>query len=349
VLSFLSGGLDSRAIVATLRGLKIEVSAANFAPPESQDRHFAKLAAQTLGVRYRQLEVPLSAVISAYRQEQLRIWVESLEGRDKPDRPGLIWSGDGGSVGLGHVYMDPGTVKVLEERGDEAAVDSFMRYNHMSGAANVALADAFRQECRLWHVEGMLEELKAIGEVQDGRRLWLFLLLNDQRRHLAGHFENIDRHRFEFHLPFFDADFLETVGRFAVEPFLQHRFYHEWIANLDPAAVTVPWQTYPGHQACPIKADEDLRYQWNRETYFGRAEERKASRASGREALRLLAVPRFPSQIVNRARLGVAAVSALLGSDEYSHVVRVGSTFLRSWAAVMRAERARGRRIRTGW
>ena len=53
-----------------------------------------------------------------------------------------------------------------------------------------------------------------------GSRLHLFLMFNDQRRHLADFYENIDLGRLEFQLPFFDGDFpgvdfVETGERFS--------------------------------------------------------------------------------------------------------------------------------------
>lgn len=333
-LAFLSGGLDSRAILATLRSMGTRVLSVNFAPPGSQDRLFAGQAAAALGSTHHQLEVPLSSVVSAYRQEQLKAWVETLpEDLPHPDRPGCIWSGDGGSVGVGHVYLDRETVSHFDEGRFEDGIAAFLSYNRIGGAANSALADQFRDRCRHWHIDGVRDELARVPEARDSRAIYLFLLLNDQRRHLAKHFENIDQHRFEFHVPFFDSDFLQTIVDAPSAPFLGHRLYHKWLARMSPQAVSVPWQTYPNHEPCPIPIPHNLLYQWSDESYFGRGEERKVARALGREALRRLFSPGFPGHLVHRGRFAAGIATALLGSDAWGHVVRVGDTFLRCWSS----------------
>ncbi len=46
----------------------------------------------------------------------------------------------------------------------------------------------------------MIEELDRIRCRDRAKALYLFLMFNDQRRHLTGHFESIDQHRLEFQL-----------------------------------------------------------------------------------------------------------------------------------------------------
>lgn len=329
-LAFLSGGLDSRAIVATLRRNDVKVSTVNFAPPETQDRVFANLTASVLGSNHHQLEVPLSAASDVYRQTELQRWVDGMpESETKPERPRCIWSGDGGSVAMGHVYLDHDTVDTFDKGDLEAGIHSFLRYNRLPGASNAAMTPEFRQRSSNWHVDGMRCEIEALAREADGRALRLFLMFNDQRRHMAKHFENIDVHRFEFQLPFFDSHFLEVILRAPVRPFLRHALYHKWLALLCPAAITVPWQAYPNHIACPIAFDGELRYQWG--DYFGKAEDRRLARRQGRDALRELFSANFPSHLISRAGYAPAIATCLMGFTKFSHVVKVGSTFSKYW------------------
>ncbi|HEX6006225.1 MAG TPA: asparagine synthase-related protein [Burkholderiales bacterium] len=331
VLSFLSGGLDSRATVAALRRRGTQVFTVNFAPADTQDRVYAELAAETLGTVHHQLNVLASRTVNANRQEHLRGWVDSLSQRGTPpDRPGCIWSGDGGSVGLGHIYMDDATVRLLDHGDLDAAMASFLRFNQLAGAHNGVMTRSFRATTRDWHVEAVRAEFLALDRRLDGRSLFLFLLMNDQRRHLAGHFENIDSHRFEFQLPFFDAEVLETVVRAPVTAFLRHRLYYRWLEALSPAAVSIPWQVYPNHEPCPIPDPRALGYQW-RKHYFGLAEERRLARAQGREGLALLTRRHFPSHLLSRSRFAAAVAFSLSGSNRLAHLTRVGATFARAW------------------
>lgn len=330
VHSFLSGGLDSRAIVAALRKNGVAVYTFNFAPASTQDRVFGALAAKALGTTHHQVDVPLSESTNFYRKEHLRHCMEVAAGSaPRPERPSCIWSGDGGSVGLGHVYLDPATVDAFDKGDLEAGIRSYLRYNRLRGASNSAMRREFRERTRDWHTDGVREQLFSLQRKPDGRALHLFLMLNDQRRHLTKHFENIDIERFEFLLPFFDADFLKTIIRGPIRPFLRHELYIKWLQALSPAAASVPWQAYPNHEPCPIPFEGELRYQWG--DYYGKAEERRLFRRQSKEALRGLIRGPFPNHLINRYRLSAAILFSLLGSTSYGHIVRVGDTFTHYW------------------
>lgn len=325
-LSFLSGGLDSRAIVAELRNQRAAVFTVNFGPPDTQDRVFGALAARALGTSHHQVDVPLSASASVYRKEHLRRWLESEHGpATKPDRPSCVWSGDGGSVGLGHVYMNDGAVAALERGDVDAGVRAFIDHNRIAGASNSAMTSVFRHATAAWHREGVRDEINAIERRLDGRSLHLFLMLNDQRRHLAEHFENIDLDRFEFQLPFFDRSLLETVLASPVKPFLRHALYNEWIKALSPIAAAVPWQAYPNHEPCPVPFEGRLRYQWR--DYWSAKEDRRIARNRATSAARYLVSPEFPHRCLSRGRFAAAVLLSMLGRTSVGHVVKVGATF----------------------
>ena len=329
-LAFLSGGLDSRTIVATLRKYGVDVFTVNFAPPETQDRIFGALVAASLGTKHHQLDVPYSAAKDIYRQEFLQQWVDSIGSLTRgPERPHCIWSGDGGSVALGHVYLDDQTVDQFEKGEAAAGIRAFLRYNRITGASNNAMVHAFRNQSREWHIESVREEIASMDGRSDGRALHLFLMLNDQRRHMAKHFENIDMRRFEFFMPFFDSDFLEVILRAPIRPFLRHALYHKWLMAMSPTAASVPWQTYPHHEPCPVRFKERLRYQFV--DYHDRLEDSKLARKLGRQALSGFWNRNFPNHLIDRFRYAVAIVSCLLGWNSYGHIVRVGETFVSHW------------------
>lgn len=130
VAAFLSGGLDSRAIVAALKDLGAEVFTANFAPPGSQDQVFGKLAADKLGVHYSPLPKSLLVEGDSYSKASVEQWLNSAEYLgNSPERPRIVWSGDGGSVGLGHVYLNQDIVAATRTGDLQGATVKFMSYN----------------------------------------------------------------------------------------------------------------------------------------------------------------------------------------------------------------------------
>src|SRR5439155_551720 len=248
--AFLSGGLDSRCVVAALRAQGAEVHAFNFALPGTQDRILGAACAAALGARHHQ-------------------------GTMRPDA-------------------------VLRKLLRPAVAD--------------AVADIPRR--------GIREELDDLRCADPGRSLHLFLLLNDQRRHLAGHFENIDLHRLEFTLPFFDSDFLQSILAVPIDLCVYHQFYVKWL-DLFPAAVTsVPWQSYPGHVPCPLPIPPGLHYQWQAARMKAWHGPRK--QALLRRAGEMLAAQRFPRDLLSKSVLRVAGWIYRTGLRDYGYVIQHG-------------------------
>ncbi|NNE36645.1 MAG: hypothetical protein HKN13_15535, partial [Rhodothermales bacterium] len=106
VVAFLSGGMDSRAIVSVLHESGAAVQTLNFAPDRSQDQVFARGYAEQIGVPF--LSFPRDgAPPQGFRVALAEIVRELVDaGNFSAARPAAPWSGDGGSVSLGNVYLD---------------------------------------------------------------------------------------------------------------------------------------------------------------------------------------------------------------------------------------------------
>jgi asparagine synthase (glutamine-hydrolysing) len=168
--------------------------------------------------------------------------------------------------------------------------------------------------------DGVHEELAGIHASDPGRSFHLFLMLNDQRRHLFDHFENIDLHRLEYHLPFFDSRFLELIVSVPLDMCLGHGFYSRWLASFPPVVRQVPWQTYPGHEPCPLPVPPELGYQWEKGvSTLTAAGVRKRSRlADGRATL---AAADFPTPVLRKRYLAFAYWMYRLGIRDYGYVL----------------------------
>jgi hypothetical protein len=178
---------------------------------------------------------------------------------------------------------------------------------------------------------GIREELDRLQCEDPARALFLFLMFNDQRRHWASTFEDIDLDRVECLTPFYDSDFLVSVMRWPLDLCLGHKFYTKWISCFPSLYSSVPWQTYPGHEPCPLPIPASLRSQWDAPTVAG-VENRRAA-TSLRVARALLAAPDFPTSILRKGVLRLATLIHRTGLRNYSYLIGAAETYHRYWTA----------------
>jgi asparagine synthase (glutamine-hydrolysing) len=325
-VSFLSGGLDSRCIVGALRELGVHVHSMNFAPSGTQDFVCGRLIADALGTQH--FEYPMGPDDFANKQRSAhQAWLTTLSADDRPPRPALLWSGDGGSCGLGHVYLSEKIIELARSQGFASAADEFLRHNSLALPRKL-FREPYSDEMPTLPKRGILEELAKIRCADPGRAMHLFIMLNDQRRHLAAFFEDIDINRIELSLPFFDAEFLELIIAAPIDQFLKHRFYNTWLKTFAPPVFETPWQAYPGHAPCPVPLPEGLRNQWI--DCYAKDDLRMIKRTNGRAAFELLSKTHFPSHLLRRTWLGVAGCLTYCGISDLSYVIRTAGVFTRS-------------------
>ena len=259
--AFLSGGLDSRCVTAALRPHVERLYTFNFSTSESQDKVFARLYSKKLisdhvEKVFESLSFPnWSQLISAALSE-----TEVSEGHVKPH---IVWSGDGGSVGAGFVYLDKSIIDLYEEGRIDASTNAFLRENKLGVPINL-FKRKFYKDIKDVLANSIKHELMSVSPDGAGKEWYLFLMYNDQRRHLFTHFETIDRHRVELQLPFFDSEFLSTVISVPIDKCLYHGFYMDWFQLFPSFARETPWQTYPKHVPCTILYKDKLSYQWEK-------------------------------------------------------------------------------------
>lgn len=317
-ICFLSGGLDSRCIATELVEQGKTVHSFNMSWPGTYDQVISTDYAERLGARHHQSHMKIAAFVHpvAYLGQAVAGVVSDPAFR--PERPRLVFSGDGGSAGLGHTYMNREMVEDLRAGRLGHAVHRFTRYNKVGLPLRFMSARARRVFLQVVS-DGISDELSRFECHDRGRNFHVFLLLNDQRRHLAAHFENIDTAKFEMHLPFFDSGVFETVYRTPLDELLRHRFYYRWLEEFPKVVTSVPWQSYPKHLPCPLPMPEGYQNQWE---YDGAdaglarpLDYAKQVRAAMREAA-------FPSQLWSRPRLWLALLTTALGARDYSYVLK---------------------------
>jgi hypothetical protein len=320
-IAYLSGGLDSRCAVAALREMNIDVHTFNFALPGTQDYVFGNEFAEKAGTLHTatpkeqgDLTPDYSALLAASK----------LRHQPSPERPKVAWSGEGGSVALGHVHLKSAVVDLLRAGRTDAAIEAFLKIEGASVTRRLlkpdidsAVGDALQR--------GIREELDRFRCADPARSFYLFLLLNDQRRKLTEHFENLDLHRLEFQLPFFDAEFLALIVSLPIDLCLRHGFYTKWLGCFSPVVTQVPWQTYPGHEPCPVPVEAGVAYQWD--AGYQSQQQAVLKRGLLKQAAQILKSPDFPDRILKKSFLRITSLIYRTGFRDYSYVIQTASKF----------------------
>ncbi|MDH3590876.1 MAG: asparagine synthase-related protein, partial [Planctomycetota bacterium] len=115
-VSLLSGGLDSRFIVAELRRLEADVRTLNFSPVGTLDQVLSARFAEAAGTTHGEYPLPEGATAG-----DLSDWISSVRPRTGIEedpciaRPGVVWHGFDGSFSIGYVHMPETQVRLLRE------------------------------------------------------------------------------------------------------------------------------------------------------------------------------------------------------------------------------------------
>jgi hypothetical protein len=337
--AFLSGGLDSRCITAVLRDRNVAVHTVNLAPAGTQDQLFGAWFARRAGTIHEEFApAPDVADPLAWLPSAVDLWAAVKRQRLQPpvERPGLVWSGAGGSSAVGHPgpHRRP-VVELLRAGKLERAVEEFCRLGGFQLSPRLV-----RPELRALLPEipklGMLEELADLGCSDPGQSLYLFCLLNEDRWGVANIVEKIDVNRIEYQMPFFDSAFLETMLEIPVDLCFGHAAYVKWLEYFPPVVLSVPWQAYPGSVPCPVPAPPGLPSQWDQGHAFARdlrARHRRKLVEIGRGLLRSTS---FPDQILNRRNFRLMAYAYRANLRDYGYAIQVADTYHTYWSASKR-------------
>jgi asparagine synthase (glutamine-hydrolysing) len=259
-VALLSGGLDSRLIVAELRAQARPVTALSLHRPGMQDTVYAERFAAHVGARL--TPVPWSPQLGGVSPgdttaRMLAFAVASL-GR------GAVWSGDGGGETLGLLLLSEATWQLAEAGEVARAVDHHVKgyapsKHLLSPSARSLMAGAPQRR--------LLEEIELLRAIPRGKALQLSMLRNDMRCHLHDYFDRIGDTRVELRLPFYDRRIIECAIKLPepLGPSLHHRFYQQVLQHAPPSVLEVPWQSYPGRPTSPVPPDPDIPTQWNGE------------------------------------------------------------------------------------
>lgn len=310
VVSLLSGGLDSRCIVSVLKELGTDVRTLTF-DTSGMDSRIAEKYAAAIGSRH-QLHAtqPGDGEMDLARNIRDVCWPATSNDFNSK----LVFSGDGGSVGVGGVYLDEEMIRTVRS-GDVSPVA-----RRLVGSAlpkrlfRQGLDNVLRNNL----INSVQREIGKNLSEDPGRNIHLFFMRNDQRRHLHAINEAIDEYRIEFLTPFFHGSLLDALLSAPVDCFLRHQFYHSWLNRFPRDVLSVPWQTYPGHFPCPLSAKLSGRSQWERTS----KERFSASKRHRQKCFRHLTSATFPAQFMNRSKVAAAFLAHSSRIRSYEYVFR---------------------------
>jgi len=323
--AYLSGGLDSRCLVSALVRRKVKVHSFNFARPGTQDYLFGNEFAARIGSHHQAHPRQIGDSTPDYSQ----LMVDSLAKSEIAcERPHLIWSGEGGSVLLGTVHLNGPFIESIRLGHIERAIDEFLELEQMQIPAKLFRPHLFEMANAMVR-QGLREELNSFECADAARKFFLFVMLNDQRRKLSAHFENLDLHRLELQLPFFDGAFLESVIETPLDWCLRHQFYVKMLPLFPPAVTEVPWQAYPGHQPCPLPVPQELSYQWDHS--YRAHEEASRKQEVVQQASELLRSADFPDQLLIKRNLRLAKWVHATGWRDYRYAIEAAHTYYSYW------------------
>jgi asparagine synthase (glutamine-hydrolysing) len=322
--SFLSGGLDSRTIVAALVGKGVATRTVILGSPRSQDRVFGRAVAEALGTSFIELEIDPSWDIMWWKLTRNAVAAlrRNADLAAPPERPGLIWNGEGGSCGFGHIHMTQAIID-LARKSDAAFFNEFATYNSWSRSWRRVVRRQWAHELEARVQQLYRDEMARAAPADPGRVPYLFLMFNDQRRKLEDLQANADLIRAEMLMPFFDMEFIKLIAAAEIDLFIGHRIYMDFLRMFQPPVYSTPWQAYPDHLPCPIPAPADLKYQWTRESRPSPIVRRFARRMLW-QSLRPFA---FPGWLLRREMVFAAAMLTLLGRWNYGYLLRSAELF----------------------
>lgn len=305
------------------------VYAFNFSPPASQDRFFASQLAEKLNFNYAEYDFKTGA---NWSQMMAEAWKDRREKITEtvPKKSWLVWSGDGGSVGAGFVYLDRDIAKIGTAGTVDDIVSAYIKKNGLYFPFRM-LTKFVREKIKNFIFFGIKNEMDRLNSSDFVRALHLFLMVNDQRRHLDQHFENLDIHNIGFHLPFFDSFFLESVFALPISYCLCHEFYMDWFALFPESARSVPWQTYPGHKPCPISFSQNLHYQWAVSPTIKDNKQLLKQKKMAKSFIKTYFNRSYPSNILNGNALLFAAFLQYLNIRNHEHLFSIAKNYIFAW------------------
>ena len=309
---FLSGGMDSRLLVHTLKTLDIDVFTANFAPLGTLDRVFGEMSAKSMQVHH--FQHPSGTMLSDVLTETVEAWKADDQCNNFFNDTPFVWSGDGGSVGMGHVYLTDEMSYLASQSEFEECARIWCCENNRNIPLRLFRDGKIKDKLEL-RISDLMQDY---GHTNPERAVYYYLMLNDQRRHLDKHYEIFHRRGFDLQLPFFDKRLIEFISSLPTEMFNYHRIYDKLFRKISGSLTSTPWQTYPKHIPCLLKVPDDLTYQWS-DLFYSKREKRIKAKEDAIYCLEKSIWGKLPRGVFDRTYLFFGAIATIGNISDYSY------------------------------
>ncbi|MBD3893562.1 asparagine synthase-related protein [Hydrogenophaga sp.] len=322
----LSGGLDSRCVIAAMRQAGAQVHSINFAPAGSVDCVLGRQAAQALGTHHFELQksAPAGANLRIFAHQQWRL---GLGADELPELPHQVWSGHGGDAVLAQTTATPDLLLAQQSGDVEKVLQIFFRNSgfflprHIFRTKHYAIILAALN--RSVHAE-----LQRCTSTELARGLRTFIVTQEIRgEFLPSHFEDLDLHRIDYVLPFCDADFVALALSAPPEWLARHRLYYQWLSTFPAAVQAVPWQAYPNSDPCPVPEPLGLRNQWT-DGWLPAGERRLNQRRQLDLYKQMLERNDFPHELLHHGKLLFAYLLGRIGFLRYIYLLQAAKPFI---------------------
>lgn len=310
--ALLSGGLDSRMIVARLREENQPVTASNYSYPGTLDEQYCVdfAAVSRAKVSHVSWEPDLHSVSAGNTTSTML--KRALSGLPST----AVFSGDGGGEVFGFMMLSKALLDVLNTHGLDSAISYYS--SHLRISRHV-VAPEFADELDSLALAGMSSEFKRMDGIHPEKSMQLFFLLNDLRCHLHEYFDSTDPNARELLLPFYDRRVLESVLQISppFSEYISHQFYYGLLPLVSSLNLAVAWQSYPSSLPCPIPTTRNGMNQWE----FSKKSNQLTSASWRRSALGSV----LSSRWIPGLRYGniiALAIFDMLPSRDYSYIFK---------------------------
>lgn len=174
-----------------------------------------------------------------------------------PERPGLIWNGEGGSVGFGQCHLTQAIIDLARCKDHAALAKEFRSYNDWSVPWWRLLRRGWSEYLCAQVEQRFRDEMWRPTPADPGRVPYFFLLFNDQRRKLDALQENADLIRAEMLTPFFDIEFLSAVAAANIDRFTGAQIICGMVAFVSVARPGNPLASLP--RTCALSGPHSRR------------------------------------------------------------------------------------------